>query len=783
MPESRDELPSAYDPRKRNRAKMSPSAQVLLQNLRADPPGQPSDNRLQQSQHYKGVIYVAIKALVDAISAATIKVTKKRLQHSGLLKRGTVTKAMPTPGTMPDDQDQETITDKRHSLVQLIDMPNKQDTFADLLTDLIIQNALTGTGLLWANPDQNNLPAELYVLPTALCWPQPISPEYPKGSWLVTQYYQSGIFGNVPSAVTGAGARVDGRDIWRFKNRHVLWRWDGYSPLTAGQVQLDILEAVDLARWAAMDTGLTPDAVLLAPGLDQQQLNSVLSSIQQTSAGRRNHRKILGLGGGTDDAKFDLKFPNTTAKDMDFSSGWEQMVSFALALFGVPKSIAGLSSATSYAELYAGLKQFHTLTLMPLAAKLGAFFTMHLARLWGDDLAIQIELPTINNEEQDAERFNSDCANSLVTYNEARMKRGYPPVEGGDVLLPIYTESMKAKAQAKTQQEIQASMPQPPAQPGAAAPAQMDPASTNAIAAIMGKGGDDGGDDEGTQALAALMGKGGGSGDGPPSIPQPENEDGEGSLPPRQEKSLHQYGCAFVPLDGAAANRLLALGRSIPRGDLSYDGCEDEPHVTCLLGLHESDPEPVREAVKNSGQVTLRLGKIGVFKSEEHDVLFVEVDSPDIHSIHRGLCKLPHTKTHPNYKPHATICYLKPGLGEKHAKRIGAVNMDCCARELVFSDCDKHQTVIPLGMKVGTVEKAMSALTDTAGGALVAPPQMAGKVIPLKRPTFKKKKRLRALVSHCKAVLGDEEPTWREPETDDVGAAVDSILAELTSGS
>lgn len=631
MPESRDELPTEYDPRKRNRAKMSPSAQVLLHNLRADPPGQPSDNRLQQSQHYKGVIYIAIRALRDAISAATIKVTKKRLQHSGLLRKGTVTKSMPTPGTHPDDHEQEVITDPRHSLVRLIDRPNEQDTFADILSDIIIQYCLTGTGLMWGNPDRNNVPSELYVLPTALCWPQPITPEYPKGSWLITQYYQSGIFGNVPSAVTGAGARLDARDIWRFKNRHVLWRWDGYSPLTAGQVQLDILEAVDMARWAAMDTGLTPDAVLLAPGLDQAQLNSTLSTIQQTSAGKRNHRKILGLGGGTDDAKFDLKFPNTTAKDMDFASGWEQMTSFALSLFGVPKSIANLAGATSYAELYASLKQFHTLTLMPLAAKLGAFLTQHLARLWGDDLAIQVELPTIQNEEQDAERFNSDLANDLLTYNQALMKRGLPPVEGGDVLRSIYVESLKAKAQAQVQQEIQASMPQPPAQPGAAPqPGQPqpsgDPAGDEAIAALLGGAGGGEQQDEGDDAIAALIGAGkAGSEQGPPSIPKPENDEAEGSLPPRMAKGI------------AAA-----------------------------------------------------------------------------------------------------------------------------------------------------VEKAMSALFDGSGGSLVAPAQMAGRPIPLKRPAggLRKKKRLRLLASHCKAILGEDltDPVRRrEPEPDDVGAAVGELIAELTA--
>lgn len=560
------------DPRRKRTADVTASAHVLLRNLRANPPGQPTDNRLQQSQHYHGVIYIAIRALRDAIAAATIKVTKKRLQHSKPL--GTVRKSVPTPGTQPDDQDQEALTDPRHSLVRLIDRPNNQDTFADLLGDLLIQHYLTGSGLLWASCDRRGLPSELYVLPTALCWPQPLTPEYPKGSWLVTQYYQSGIFGNVPSAVTGAGARVDGRDIFRFKNPHPLWRWDGYSPLTAGNVQLDILEAIDRSRWTAMESGLTTDMVVTATGADESQMNRLGSRIKTANAGKENHRKVLLLGTPGEKSEIDVQFPHQSAKDMDYSGGWEQMVGMVLALFGIPKSVAGLTSATSYAELYAGLKQFHTNTLVPLAGRLGAFLTKHLAHdAWGEDLAIQVELPTIQNEEQDEQRFEADLANDLVTYNEARLKRGYSAVEGGDVLRSVYVAGITAKAQAKTQQEIQTLYPQPgaPGQPapGGAAPQGGGGAGDDAIAALLGGGGGGGadaggqqggaeGDDAGNDAVAALMG--GGGTEGPPGVPKPDNPDAEGSLPPRVTKAMS----ALTDSAGGALVAPAAQGEPVP---------------------------------------------------------------------------------------------------------------------------------------------------------------------------------------------------------------------------
>lgn len=723
------------DPRFQRRAEVTASAKVLLRNLRANPPGQPTDNRLAQSQHYHGVIYIAIRALRDAIAAATIKVTKKRLQHSKPL--GTVRKSVPTPGTRPDDHEQETLSDPRHTLVRLIDRPNGQDTFADLLGDLIIQHYLTGSGLLWASPNRDGVPAELYVLPTALCWPQPITPEYPRGSWLVTQYYQSGLFGNIPSAVTGAGARLDARDIYRFKNPHALWRWDGYSPLTAGNVQLDILEAIDQARWTAMDSGLTTDALVLGNGVDNQQLNAILSQLQQSNTGKRNHRKIMGLGVLGDGADLDIKFPNSSPKDMDFSGGWEQMVGVVLALFGIPKSVAGLTSAGSYAELYAGLKQFHTLTLAPLSARLGAFLTMNLAHLWGDDLAVQVELPTIQNEEQDEQRFEADLANDLVTYNEARLKRGYPAVEGGDQLRSIYVAGLQAEAQAKTQQEIQQKYPPPappgmPGQPGAApAPGADGGPGDEAVAALLGGGGDAGsgaeGDpsgqgDEGDDAVAALMG--GGGTEGPPSIPKPDNPDAEGSLPPRVSKGLISIGelrehsakhaervkqcCAkwFHP-DGSARTR--AMTQTILRKTMADHGCS--LHQAALI---------YEDAMRSFG--------------------------PDRHVVG------------------GPSAYWS--LVDKMKQEIG----------------EQQQ-----------VEKSMSYLADGAGGALVGPAAQ-GEPVPVKRPVGKvrlRKRRRRSLARMCKALLGEEEPVAfslpvapaSEPVFVDVGASVNRVLAKLNAGS
>lgn len=455
----------------------------LADQMRRDIPGQWTDNRYEQANHYRGVIYVAIRAVMDALYSSTVQLNRKhRKYHATSLRRlekahiqstrALEEKALPNPHGSEDEQFRP-FDDPGHSLVKLIDQPNRTETFNEILAQLVLQFCLTGSGMLWGNPNDLGVPAELYVLPTALCYAQPPDPHHPEGWWRVTAYYPTGGYGILPSPLAGGGAPVDARDIFVFKNPHPIWRWDAMSPLTAGAIQLDILESIDQARWTAMECGLTPDMVLLAPGVQQSQLDVYLERLKQTNIGRRNFRKVMAIGGDQGDSKYDVKFPSTAPKDMDFSGGWDQMTAYALALFGVPKSVAGLATTGSYAELYAAIKQFHTLTLRPLVSRMGVWLTRHLARIWGTDFSIQLDLPTIDDQQLQETQLQTDLAHDGLTYNEYRAVRGRKPVPGGEVLVSVYVQQQQAKAQQALQAAQAAAQPQQQQQ-------QQQPADPNA---------------------------------------------------------------------------------------------------------------------------------------------------------------------------------------------------------------------------------------------------------------------------------------------------------------
>lgn len=106
----------------------------------------------------------------------------------------------------------------------------------------------------------------------------------------------------------------------------------------------------------------------------------------------------------------------------------------------------------------------------------------------------------------------------------------------------------------------------------------------------------------------------------------------------------------------------------------------DKPHMTLLYGLITSGNEsPMRELVP---QVLdgwelpdVEIEDISFFDTpyadEPYWCLVAKVRITDeVLEGHERLCMLPHLKTFPGYKAHATIAYLDKGQGEGYRDRI-----------------------------------------------------------------------------------------------------------------
>lgn len=143
----------------------------LLAALRSNAPGQWSQNPLEQARHFTSAVFLAINTLAKQAENAEFKIFER------------------------DDDPDNGLAELPYSdpLCRLFEDPNPEDGLGDLLYQITQQLALSGISLVWAPRDNPlGLPSELYSIPTATALPQPPSPEYPGGSYLVQPYYPYG---------------------------------------------------------------------------------------------------------------------------------------------------------------------------------------------------------------------------------------------------------------------------------------------------------------------------------------------------------------------------------------------------------------------------------------------------------------------------------------------------------------------------------------------------------------------------------------------------------------
>lgn len=182
-----------------------------------------------------------------------------------------------------------------------------------------------------------------------------------------------------------------------------------------------------------------------------------------------------------------------------------------------------------------------------------------------------------------------------------------------------------------------------------------------------------------------------------------------------------EYQSTQLNLPSNVSKKVIDLGNTVAEEDIAPDptdnydasitGREKDPHITVLYGLdNKVDENAVREVLKDTAPITVKLGKTSLFEGDERDVLKIDVNSLELRAVNKAIDSALDTpgKTFNDYKPHVTVAYIKKGTGDKYTGDATLEGEEITFNSLAFSRQDGSQVEIPLTGKKEIDQKASS---------------------------------------------------------------------------
>ncbi len=677
------------------------------------------------------------------------------------------------------DKPQRQPVSDRDPLARILRRPNPGQSGSEFFFAVIQQIRITGGAIIWKVKDEKfHRVRELYVIPTGLIQPFPPSADFPFGSIRVTPLpiYSTPMNGQgyvAPGALgelLTSGAVLDCRDIFKVGWPHPLYPADFLSPLKAGSMTVDGAGQIDRARFASLLNVLRPGMIFEADkdtwkDLSEDEKQAWLETITAANGGTLNFDKSFMPPPG-----ITIKQTQRTAVEMDYVKSYEQMRDAEMGLHQTPPVAAGIAQASAYSAYFAALKQFLQEAVQPELDMVAAAFTRCLGPIFASyqrgqnhehehesargleldhGYEIEIKAQAIDDPELKDRMVRNLLQGKCITKNQLLALYGLPKTKekwGEDI---VGTEPQPGTDPLQALQGLVPTPEQVPGQPAAApgptgAPGASPPAANGQQNGVTG-------------ALHGLVpnGKAPKKADATTTgIPNPQQNavTGRPSVGPKQNtfkkawsqqprtwhgrwfKKDREYGCVYAQLPELLANLLQTFAASIPRGDLADKGVERDSHITCKYGLPAgTDARELTNLLVDVQPFGVRLHRTTVFQKEDCDVLVIELDPLECWAL-VGLNSLISEKidcedSYPDFRPHVTLAYLKPGRGATYAGNNFAEGLECTFGEVVFSTPDGAKTTLPLGVtgqraslnRTAGLEPDAGALTRETMPASIAP--------------------------------------------------------------
>lgn len=386
-----------------------------------------TQDRHEQVRHYRAWVYIAIGAkarhlAMDEVQIAT-KITAPAAKSKGIDPSRLLPFAARQKALTPLAEGEELkVAGPEHPLRRLFADPNEPDVSFDTSFELTLFLELTGVGYLWAaQPNALGLPTELWVVPSP--WVRPVRTGT---KWV--DYYEVRPYGSGAS-----GFNIPAKDMIVFRRRSPWVKYDGYSPLTAGDHWIDTAETVDKLRLMSLQNGAFPSLTMEADNEkfvdpDGEELDRIMAKARARFQGvenagniifNRNHFRTNALRGVSD-------------LEIGFLQSSPQLRDMVLTLFGVPYTAAGIVGGATHENYDESMRAFHHGTINPEKRWRGQILTEKLAARYDPSLIAYYPDTTPADPAHELAVADTLYTCNAMSPNEMRKRYGMEPVTEPD---------------------------------------------------------------------------------------------------------------------------------------------------------------------------------------------------------------------------------------------------------------------------------------------------------------------------------------------------------------
>lgn len=373
--------------------------------------------KYEQVLHYKFWIFVALNLRANKIASMTPSVGRivpsEPTQHKFL--KSCSPKRLKALTPLGDEEDIEPF-DRDHALVDLLNHPNEYETPFSVWKQTEIFLGLCGEAYWWTPLNSWGMPAEIHVIPAHWMIPRCYDP---RAGRLVDYYDCRPIAGGGYAAM-----HFPAEEIVQFKYDSPISKISGHSPTGAGDRWFDISESIDQSRWNAMKQSINSSGIIeLSPDYydpDDNEINRIQMKFLQNAGERRTGKPIILSPG--------MKFTSLmiSARELDHNQSAEQIRDNALAIFGTPKSVAGIVDTVTRANHEGSLVSWCANVINPETKQLGETATMNLAVKFDEDAVIWFDDASPSDAAQINADLQLDITAGIRTKGEIRALRGLP---------------------------------------------------------------------------------------------------------------------------------------------------------------------------------------------------------------------------------------------------------------------------------------------------------------------------------------------------------------------